>query len=140
MSITCEQVRGQLTWFVGGELDRDRAQAVAAHLARCLTCRLDAASLQQAGKLLAGAGAAMRGESELPGVDESWFEAMHTEITDAALRESCTGAAPGSSYTLWAAAAMLLFALGWWFVRPPEPVALFDRMPIPMATERGPAG
>ena len=40
----CREIRVEIQTFVDGELDRDRAQAVAVHLDRCPVCSQEATS------------------------------------------------------------------------------------------------
>lgn len=130
MSVTCASIRRQLSWFVGGDLDRDRGREVAAHLAECLPCRRQAAGLQQAGKALASLGDEA-GRAAVAGVDEAMFASLHAEITAAVADETVGQSMLNWPRALWLAAAMLLFGLGWWLARAPETIGLLDRPPIP---------
>ncbi|MCA8950966.1 MAG: hypothetical protein KDE27_15790 [Planctomycetes bacterium] len=142
MSAGCRTFRSQLPWFVGGDLDRVRAASVARHLADCCSCRRDAASLQQAGKALGR----LR-EVEPAGVDDAMFAALQRDTLAAVEREVVADgerrigpALLGRvllgrvllGRALWAAAAVLLFGVGWWSVRTPDAPSLLDR-PMPRA-------
>lgn len=133
MNAACAQFQRELPWFIGGDLDRERAAATAEHLRTCLACRREAASLQQSHKALAS----LRNVTAA-GIDDAAFAAMHADIMAAATRVPVGSEAPSPwPRALWIAAAALLFAFGWSLVRGDEPQSLFDRAPIPMATSTG---
>lgn len=139
MSARCGSVRRQLALFVGSDLDRTAARSVAAHLADCPACRREASSLQQSHKALTGL------REDVPAAaDAAMFADLQRDTLVAVEREIAAGAQrrpgmPVLARALWAAAAVLLFGLGWLSVHDPESSALLEREPsAPPA--RAPAG
>lgn len=113
---SCTQVLNWLPCFVGDDLDVETASAVRAHLLDCVACRREAAALQQSTKALRS----LR-EAGAPGVDDAAFASMHTAILAAVDRaEAETGRWSGWRLPRWlasAAAAVLLFGVGWHLMR-----------------------
>jgi len=145
----CSHVCRDLPLFIGGDLDVGRAAEIGRHLRDCPTCRREAVGLQQSLKQLRRIAApAMAASAD----DESLFASMHAAIVDRVDAEIAGGIetadgtwfASGSWGGLrtmaahrwgwglgWAAAAaVVLFVIGWWSVRPPAAPALLDRAPI----------
>lgn len=116
---SCAQVLDWLPCFVGDDLDVESASAVRAHLRDCVACRREAAALQQSMKALRSLQ-----EAGAPGVDDAAFAVMHTSIL-AAVDRAATETGRGSGWRLprWlasAAAAVLLFGVGWHLMRGDE--------------------
>jgi anti-sigma factor RsiW len=117
--LPCDRVRANLAWFVGGDLDAVNAEAVRAHLFTCVACRNEAAALHRSSAALA---ATRERASEVAGVDDAMFTAMHAEIlarVDAA-EAAAAGAGPLTVAprlrTLWlGAAALALVGAGFWW-------------------------
>jgi hypothetical protein len=139
----CSHVCRDLPLFIGGDLDVGRAAEIGRHLRDCATCRREAVGLQQSLKQLrriaAPAMAASTG-------DEALFASMHAAIVDRVDAEIACGV--GSAGGGWrglhtmathrwgwglgwaAAAAVVLFVVGWWAVRLPSAPTLLERAPI----------
>lgn len=127
MNRACEETSGVLDAFVGGDLDAAGAARVAAHLRDCAWCRRQAGSLQQALRQLGS----LRDLGH-HGVDESMFTAMHRATMariDAEVGKA-TGRLVRLRRMLPIAAAVGLFAIGWWLTRDPAPPSVFVRTPI----------
>lgn len=124
---SCEQVRHELDAFVGGDLDGRDVEAVRDHLRECLSCRNAAASLHRAIKSLRGLATAGH-----PGVDEAMFATMHASILERVADDSPRGVERFARVrrALPIAAAMAVFAIGWWSVRTSAGASVFERPPI----------
>jgi len=132
---TCDDVRRNLEWFVGDDLDAGSAAQVRAHLRECVVCRNDAASLQQAIKGLRGLATAGH-----PDVDDAMFTAMHASIVERIDAEShALGRVRGRGWwrVLPLAAAAAVFAIGWWSVRGLDGGSVFDRPPLGTLVDHG---
>jgi hypothetical protein len=132
-SRACRLVQRELPWFVGGDLPASRRDAVQDHLRGCLPCRRQAASLQQSTKALR----AMAGDAASAAagpVDEALFTSMHASILATVEAEvaasACHDRMPLRRLVLPVAAAVALFSIGWWIVRSPSGLSLFERPPI----------
>lgn len=116
----CERLCAELPLFVGDDLGRDvagaeRARWVREHLKGCARCRRHASALQQARKALQ-----QFGRATPDGVDEEFFTDLHERVLSETVHAPIGGAwrdrvSIGRLSGL-AAAAMLLFALGFWLV------------------------
>ena len=140
MTASCPSVLELLPWFVGGDLDATHSEAVRVHLRGCSSCRREAAALQQATKALQAVREAM--ESPPPGskalgvAEEPMFAAMHDSIVQAVRTEAARiDAAPRPTLaTRWLplAAALMLVAVGWWWMRGPASLSVMQRRAIDM--------
>ena len=115
-SAICQQVRAELPWFVGDELDHGRVPAVREHLRDCMACRREAAALQQSlGALRSGAAAAAAR------VDDAMFTDLHhsilarVEAAEAAEGTMAPNGRRAAPRWLLTAAAAALVAVGFWF-------------------------
>lgn len=136
----CRTVRRELPWFVGGDLPEARIDAVQEHLMVCVDCRRQAASLQQSTKALRAM--AEQATSPTPAVAESMFASMHAEIlgrVDEIAAASDRGPSPVWRSLLSIAAAAVLFVVGWWLVRSPSSLSVFERSPMVAPAAAGPA-
>ncbi len=139
-TMVCAAALAQLPLFVGGDLDEAVSRRVSQHLRDCPPCRRAAGAQLRALRALARAAAA----SPVPGVDERWFATMHDEVMQRVARidAATPGASPMGHGTVRrasaAAAAVVLFALGWVFARPDG--GLMDRPPIQASGGAFPGG
>lgn len=126
MSPACATMREALPWFVGGELEPARAAAVREHLVECLACRTEAAAWRQSRARLQRAASAA-----VPGVDDGFFQAMHSAIVAEVAAGDRAPAAPPRQLHWWMVlAAVLLLGLGFFAGRGRSPATVFERAPL----------
>jgi len=108
----CDEVRGLLPWFAGGDLDTAAAGAVREHLLACLSCRNEAAALQRA-----VSGLRQGADQGAPALGADFFATLQRDICARVESVGSPGAVTAASWARWrgvaiAAAAGLLVAIG----------------------------
>jgi hypothetical protein len=106
----CQGVTERLPWFVGGDLDAGQQREVRRHLQACASCRQQASSLLQAHRALLS----VRGQTDWRGLPPP-FALMQQQVMDAVATAGVASHEPASRRGFVAAAAALLFGLGFWF-------------------------
>ena len=137
----CAVVRARLPLFVGDDLPPDVAHELRLHLRDCAACRGLASSQLQAARALHRLGLA----TELPGVDEPFFVALHGDIMAAVAGAGGSARAAGRARAIGrraalALAAAVLFALGLGLAGAfvgGEGRGLVGRAPVHIPTEAG---
>ena len=137
--VVCANVQPLLSGFVGEELADRQLAMVHTHLHACLRCRRDAADYMQANKALQRAALAAVEQHDVP------FDAMHAAIMARVTADDVIAAPHGSwrlvdwsrigslpvprwaNRLMFAAAAVLLAAFGFWLGRAPAAQSIWDR-------------
>lgn len=108
--LSCQGVTERLPWFVGGDLDAGQQREVRRHLQACPSCRQQASSLLQAHRALLS----VRGQTDWRGLPPP-FALMQQQVMDAVAAAGVAPDEPACRRGAVAAAAALLFGLGFWF-------------------------